>query len=600
MRVDGTGPEKTLEAMEEALAAGVVADVPGAAGRYTFSHALIRETLHEDLKTTRRVQLHRRIAEGLEDLYKDSIEAHLPELAWHFTEAAPGGDVTKAIAYAKRAGARAMGQLAYEEAARHYERALRTLELEMPVDEGERCELLLHLGEAQNGASEHHEARLAFQHAASIARRRKTAEQLAQAAIGVAWARWIAGTPPDGSIHLLEEALDVLGEEDSPLRVAVLDRLVGEIMGANGERSRSASIEALEMARRIGDPRTLLTALISRRWALWGPDSNIEEQLDAANELAEFAEKHDDKLAAVWGNEARMIALLELGDIESAERAAESRDRWAKELRLAWLTALGRVCRGTFALLRGQFDECERLAVEAWAEGKRLRSGNVIMWAGAQRFYLRRLQGRLEEEEAGAKAAVARFPNSPEFRCVLALLHIELGRKNEARGLFEGLAKNEFSDLPRNFGWLLVIANLSEICHAVSDGARAGRLYELLRPYAAQNVGSIAASYGPAPYHLGLLATTLSRFDEAARHFEDALGRSEWMGAKPFVARTQYDYGQMLLGRGKLGDRERALQLVNQALATARELGMKPLVEKALARKLEAQGVDASPTKTSI
>jgi class 3 adenylate cyclase len=56
----------------------------------------------------------------------------------------------------------------------------------------------------------------------------------------------------------------------------------------------------------------------------------------------------------------------------------------------------------------------------------------------------------------------------------------------------------------------------------------------------------------------------------------------------------------MLLDRGGPGDRERALRLANEALALAQALGMKLVTERALAQKLEAQGIDGSDTKHSV
>ena len=53
----------------------------------------------------------------------------MAELAHHFFEAAPGGDVDKALEYAQRAGERALKLLAYEEAARFYELSLQAVEL---------------------------------------------------------------------------------------------------------------------------------------------------------------------------------------------------------------------------------------------------------------------------------------------------------------------------------------------------------------------------------------------------------------------------------------------------------------------------------------
>ena len=61
--------------------ARVIEELPQAVGRYQFTHALIQETLSEELTLTRRVRLHARIAETFEALYGDSAEAHAAELA---------------------------------------------------------------------------------------------------------------------------------------------------------------------------------------------------------------------------------------------------------------------------------------------------------------------------------------------------------------------------------------------------------------------------------------------------------------------------------------------------------------------------------------
>src|SRR5207244_6078750 len=141
--------DRLLEALEEATAARVIAEVPRTTDQYWFSHALIRETLYEELSTTRRVRLHRQIGEALEEL---DAEGNLPQLAYHFCEAASAGDVDKAVEYARRAGDRAMSLFAWEDAATQYERALQALELASPVNEVVRGELLLALGEAQDSA----------------------------------------------------------------------------------------------------------------------------------------------------------------------------------------------------------------------------------------------------------------------------------------------------------------------------------------------------------------------------------------------------------------------------------------------------------------
>ena len=49
---------------------------------------------------------------------------------------------------------------------------------------------------------------------------------------------------------------------------------------------------------------------------------------------------------------------------------------------------------------------------------------------------------------------------------------------------------------------------------------------------------------------LGVLATTLRRFDEAEGHFDLAIETERRMGARPWLAHAQHDLAAMLLARG--------------------------------------------------
>jgi DNA-binding SARP family transcriptional activator len=127
-----------------------------------FAHALIRDTLYDDLAPTRRLRMHARAGAALEAVYAADLESHLAELARHYVAAAPAGFAETAIAYARRAGDRAVGQLAFEEAERHYETALA-----LAGDAVTRCELLLALGEARARAGDRERAKEAMYEAAS-------------------------------------------------------------------------------------------------------------------------------------------------------------------------------------------------------------------------------------------------------------------------------------------------------------------------------------------------------------------------------------------------------------------------------------------------
>src|SRR3990172_4866310 len=140
----------------------------------------------------------------------------------------------------------------------------------------------------------------------------------------------------------------------------------------------------------------------------------------------------------------------------------------------------------------------------------------------------------------------------PAWRCALALLYSETGQEQECRREFEPLAVEDFAALPRDFGWLVGMALLSIACAFLDDRPRAAVLYDLLAPYARRNVCAPQAivCLGSAARYLGLLSATMRRWDDAARHFEDAAEMNARMGARPYLAHTQHEHAVMLLARG--------------------------------------------------
>jgi hypothetical protein len=116
----------------------------------------------------------------------------------------------------------------------------------------------------------------------------------------------------------------------------------------------------------------------------------------------------------------------------------------------------------------------------------------------------------------------------------------------------------------------------------LQDTSKAVRLYTLLLPYRQWNVLVPGATffYGSVSHALGLLAGLLSHWDDGVQHFSDTLAIYEKMGAMPWLAFAQYDYACLLLARNQPGDHTKARELLELALATAQELGMKGLEEK--------------------
>jgi DNA-binding SARP family transcriptional activator len=229
----GFEEERFLRALEVALDAGLIGESPGAPGRYSFGHALVRETLYAGMSSDRRTRVHRRVGTALEQLPDPPLGA----LAHHFTRAAGPPDAERAIRYAVAAGEQATRMLANEEAGKHYARALEVLERSSPDALERRCELMIELGEARVRSGERPSAWIVFREAAVLAGRLGDGALMARAAIAASRG-FIqpAGVIDEELIALLEQALEMAPDNLSLTRVALITRLCGALYFSPAER----------------------------------------------------------------------------------------------------------------------------------------------------------------------------------------------------------------------------------------------------------------------------------------------------------------------------------------------------------------------------
>jgi predicted ATPase len=595
--------ERVLGGLSEAAALGVIAEEEGAAGRYRFSHSLMREVLYERLPIPARTQLHWRVGEAIERQYGTGSQAHVAELARHFAEVATaGGEAGKALTYARRAGDRAMGMYAYEEAAAEYQRALQALRLAGP-DEPARCELLLRLGAAQSRAGNYQQAKQSCLQAAEISRRLGAPEQLARAALGFGERQVEGGLVNRELVALLQEALDGLSPHDSALRARLLGRLSLELTFSDEpRRTESLSGQAIDMARRLADPVALRTAVDARWMAVWGPDG-LDERTALAAEILRQARETGDRELEMGGYAYRAASSLESGDAQALQADIAAHARLAEELPAAidrWSATTMRALR---ALLYGSFEDAERLADEALAAHP--GRPNVVFTHLVQVALLRWEQGRLPELRDILRTVVDQFPRAAFARAWLSLADAELGRSDDARRGLRWLAE-QLPRRPRDGIWLPAMALASVLSAHLNEPEAAGGLYPLLAPYTEHVVAFTApqpvACYGSVSFYLGLLATVTAQWTAAADHFQTAIRAHDRLEAGPLLARTRYEYARMLLAGGETADRNRALGLLDQALATAGTLRMAAVADGI--RTLQATRADgmvpAGPTAAGI
>lgn len=558
---------------------------------YVFKHALSQQVAYGSSLQERRKVLHERIAHVLEAQFPEVVETQPELIAHHYTEAGLGAE---AIPYWQRAGERAIQRGANIEAIKHLTRGIDLLKSvpdaaarsdRQPLEENSRYTLLLALGEAQSNAGEHLEAEETFLHAADIAHALGSSELLVRAALRLAEMSADFGISAAPAVRWLENALDALGADDHPLKVNTLAGLA-KALGATGvpQRATDYALQAVAMARRLDNPDLLADGLVGALFAFQGPE-HAERRFAYATELLGLADAA--KVQKVWtcqryGLWWRMYSFLELGDMPAMDAEIDTWNRFTEIRQELFGISLMIGVRAMRALMRGHFSDSESLAQQASAIGQRLQTENAAGIFALQMFTLRREQGRLKELEPVVRYFVQQNTAAASWRPGLALIYSELGLTREAREQFEHLAQHDFADLPHDALWMASMTYLADVCTFLEDRPRAARLYQLLVPHARLTVvvGNATCCYGALSRYLGALATTLEHWDEAAQHFEDAMAMNARMEAPPWVAHTKYQYAEMLLARHQSGDRDKAAALLDAALATTRELGMRALEER--------------------
>ena len=204
-----------------------------------------------------------------------------------------------------------------------------------------------------------------------------------------------------------------------------------------------------------------------------------------------------------------------------------------------WLTE---GTHASLALLEGRLDEAERLAHAALALGQRTANPNAEALFVGQAHLVARERGAQAELAATIAGRVTQLDWVGTYaRVGLVALLFELGRRDEARGAFRALAAPGFASLPRRDDWLASVVELAALCAGLGEREHAAALEPLLAPF----LGWHAVYQGPLLYHgpvsraLAHLAAAQGRREEARDLFSRARAEAASVGAAPWVARIE-------------------------------------------------------------
>jgi DNA-binding SARP family transcriptional activator/tetratricopeptide (TPR) repeat protein len=572
--------ERLLDLVEEAMRARVIEEAPGDVLRYSFCHELIREALYGELSRTRRVRVHHAVADAFTARSAEIGPGGSAELAHHLHAAIEDAEgAARAMEASLLAGDHAMSKRAYEDAARHYDRALSVVKRARAGDE-ERCSILLARGAAQRRTGDAPAARETFERAAELARVLADGRRLASAALGFGGRDHVPLTNEQANERLIElilEAILQLPPDAAGLRARLLGRLSIELLPSIAAERRGAfSSEALELARESGDEAVIGYVLAARRVTIWSP-ANVQTRLALSSETVAIAERIEDPELGLQGRQWLAADLLEIGDAGRSRNEMHRHAQLAEALRQPFHRWVAGGLRVTWAHASGEFKLAESLAERAYSDGVMAHEDDAFQSLSGQLFWIRRDQGRLDE----LGDIVERFEAEATFwQAVATLYAAETGATESAEQRVAEFATDDaLNQIALDQDWCSTMACLAQSAGRVGHQASAATLYRALSPFGASNVVTARGGIclGAASGYLGVLARTCGWWRPAEEHFEHALAFNRALGAPALLARTQHEYALMLALRGETGDARRTLALAESARATAVELGMSEL-----------------------
>ena len=207
--------------------------------RYTFKHALIRDSAYQSLLYRTRQQHHQRVAQLLESQYQETGRGHTELIAQHLTAA---GDHAAAVEKWKQAGQNALSRSALREAIGHFSEGLSVLG-ELPQDAGRDArEVELQL--ASGGAFQVAEgfgspaAQAAYERALELCRSLGDTDQLYSVQMGL-WRTRILTRPYEEAMRLAGDLLARAKAERSVVAQMIGEYVCGFTRLMRGELARA-------------------------------------------------------------------------------------------------------------------------------------------------------------------------------------------------------------------------------------------------------------------------------------------------------------------------------------------------------------------------
>lgn len=529
-----------LDALDIATRANLVIEV--GVDRHRFAHALVRETLHGELSSSRRARQHRRVAEALEARHAGDLDAVVTELATHWAEASAGGDPKRAIELTIHAGDLAADRSAFENAVRWFHQALELMEDESSSSP-DRRRTLVKLAEVQIFTGAGVEARA---NAMASARASIAVGDLGTACEAMAVSprgSFDSSDPPDPERTALLRDVLAFDELTSAQRAHMVGFLATELIferdiegraAALAEfRSLTAGLPPLEQVA-LRNPGLMSYRAVGR--------SEVAEGLDILLEAARLVQRPSLRMGYLQG---ACFQSFKVGD-----RAVM--DQTLAQLVLP--TGPNANLREFFSLLPYTMG----LTVSGDLEGAAISRENLINGLTALGT------PEVTVYEATTMMALARETGTLADLDFIADLTEQMGHPASAAraiGVYIRFARNDVDrvmtaldlisteQLADDAGYPVVVAYWSEIVAALRITDQCHRFIAELEPMTGTQLATGGIHLGAADRCRALLHDALGEHDLADELFAAAIEQHEAFRTPPWIARTRIDWAESLIAR---------------------------------------------------
>jgi tetratricopeptide (TPR) repeat protein len=571
-----TDVQQVLTGLEPAVQAGIVQSNPSISHGFQFTHALIRETIYEDLPTVDRMRLHGRAGDALVEVHSAHLESVLTRIAHHYYQAAALGGAEKAVVYALRAADSAVRVYAYEDALLHYDRAIQTLESGGLIHDERLARAYVLKGSALKQLGQIQQSIEVLLEAVNRTRVLGSAGLLVDVLALLALAT--RHVEQQHFVPLLERAMTLLPEIDSPARAKVLATLAfAQRTSTDKSRIQLLVDQALDMANRCCDAAARCACYQLAVMALRGNPEWLDRRLLLGHEYIAVARSTGSADLLADASHWQALNYFESGQLGELEVLLQHYDSLSTARFGLHQYHVG-AHRVTLGLLRGDWADMERRIEELLEIGTRTRREDADGVYGSQMFALNRDLGRLHALAPQLKE-IATSATTRMWEPGLMLMYAEVGLLSQASEIFHRLTARDCHAIRRDDMYVTCLVYCAETCCALADGSRAESIYRLLRPYGLQTANHpTAVCFGAAALYLAMLAVTANWPDLAREHFDGALKLNRAMHAWPSLARTLYRSGAFLVTRQMAAERRLGLQQLREAEQLARRLEMARLV----------------------